>query len=155
MVRTMPQEAVSFTALPGLNFITHMDIGEKDARVEIVKQFFARYNSPLEPFAPEIVAAADLYDLDFRLLPAIAMQESNLCLKAPKDSHNCWGYGIYGKRVQRFTSYPEAIQTVTKTLATKYKQSGLNTPDEIVKLYTPTDDGKWTFSVKHFMAQLQ
>ena len=36
---------------------------------------------------------------DYRLLPAIAMQESTLCRSIPVDSHNCWGWGIYGDKV--------------------------------------------------------
>lgn len=32
----------------------------------------------------KIVAIADKYNIDFRLLPAIAMQESNLCKSDPR-----------------------------------------------------------------------
>src|SRR3972149_8712751 len=62
-----------------------------DARVELVRQYLDAYNSPLEPFAGELVAAADKYELDFRLLTAIAQQESNLCKIIPHGSFNCWG----------------------------------------------------------------
>jgi len=121
----------------------------------MVRQFFAKYKSPLEPYAKNIVDDADKYTLDFRLLPAIAMQESNLCQKIITDSHNCWGFGIYGKTVTKFESYPEAIDTVTKTLANNYVAGGLNTPDEIMRKYTPSNTGAWADSVNYFMAQLQ
>ena len=127
----------------------------KDARIEIVKQFFAKYKSPLEPFASNIVGDADKYGLDFRLLPAIAMQESNLCQKIIANSYNCWGFGIYGKKVTKFESYPEAIDTVTKTIASNYVAGGLNTAEEIMKKYTPSNTGAWATSVNYFMNQLQ
>lgn len=150
-----PSHAVAFAALPSLGNVIQDQIAQEDARAEIVKQFFGRYKSPLEPFALAVVEAADTYDLDFRLLPAIAMQESNLCKKAPEDSYNCWGFGIYGKKVTRFSDYEEAIAAVTKTLALKYKADGLDTPEEIMRRYTPRSNGSWADSVEYFMNQLQ
>src|SRR3990167_5675268 len=146
---------VAFAALPSVENVLGDSIISKDARIEIVKQFFAKYKSPLEPFASNVVKDADKYGLDFRLLPAIAMQESNLCQKIITDSYNCWGFGIYGNKVTRFDSYPEAIGTVTKTLATNYIAGGLNTPEEIMKKYTPSNNGSWAYSVNYFMELLQ
>lgn len=147
---------VAFAALPPLeNSIQEDQITQVDARVEIVRQFFKRYKSPLEPYASSVVEVADTYDLDFRLIPAIAMQESNLCKKAPENSYNCWGFGIYGQRVTRFSDYEEAIVAVTKTLALKYKANGLDTPYEIMRRYTPRSNGSWAESVEYFMNQLQ
>lgn len=148
-------KTVAYAALPSMQNIFENEISKKDARVELVRQFFARYNSPLEPYASDIVTAADANDLDFRLLPAIAMQESNLCKKAPKDSHNCWGFGIYGKNVRRFNNFPEAINIVSKTLAKDYLGKGLTSPEEIVSKYTPSDTGKWVNGVTFFMDKLQ
>lgn len=146
---------VAYAALPIIRNFAHIDIQEKDARIEMVRQFFARYDSPLEPFAKDVVVTADKYGLDFRLIPAIAMQESTLCKKAPKDSYNCWGYGIYGKKVTRFKNYPEAINTVTKTLAVQYKKDGLHTPEEIMSRYTPSSNGSWAEGVNFVMSRLQ
>ena len=97
---------VAFAALPPLeNSMQEDQITQVDARVEIVRQFFERYKSPLEPYASSVVEVADTYNLDFRLIPAIAMQESNLCKKAPENSYNCWGFGIYGQKVTRFNDF--------------------------------------------------
>lgn len=148
--------SVAFAALPlSENTILEDQITQVDARVEIVRQFFERYKSPLEPYASTIIETADAYDLDFRLIPAIAMQESNLCKKAPENSYNCWGFGIYGQKVTRFSDYEEAIVAVTKTLALKYKADGLDTPQEIMRRYTPRSNGSWADSVEYFMNQLQ
>jgi len=145
---------VAFAALPSAENVLGDSITSKDARIEIVRQFFAKYKSPLEPYAQNIVEDADKYGLDYRLLPAIAMQESNLCQKIIADSYNCWGFGIYGKKVTRFESYPEAIDTVTRTLVKNYVSGGLNTPEEIMKKYTPSSNGSWAYSVSYFMSLL-
>jgi len=146
---------VAFAALPALENVLGDSIVPKDARIEMVKQFFAKYKSPLELYAKNVVEEADKYGLDFRLIPAIAMQESNLCQKIIADSFNCWGFGIYGKKVTRFENYPQAIETVTRTLAKNYIAGGLDTPETIMKKYTPSNTGSWAYSVNYFMSLLQ
>lgn len=146
---------VAFAALPGSENVVQGKATGEDARTEMVRTFFHKYNSELEPFAQDVIQAADKYGLDYRLIPAIAMQESNLCKKAPKGSNNCWGFGIYGTKVTKFDSYAEAINTVTKTLVNDYKNKGLESPQEIMKKYTPSNNGAWADSVNHFMGQLQ
>lgn len=148
-------DSVSYAALPTSNETFEQKIIQKDARVGLVKQFFASYQSPLEPYAQNVIDSADQHGLDFRLIPAIAMQESNLCRKIPANSYNCWGFGIYGGKVTRFPNFEDAIETVTKTLATQYKNNGLDTPLEIMSKYTPSNNGAWARSVTHFMEELQ
>jgi len=152
---TLHGKTVAYAALPTTQNIFSTEIAQNDGRTERVRQFFARYHSPLEPYAEDVVNAADEYGLDFRLIPAIAMQESGLCKTIPNNSYNCWGFGIYGKTITRFTDYKEGIYAVTKTLATKYKPKGLVTPNEIMTMYTPSSNGSWAFSVNHFMEELQ
>ena len=147
--------AFTYAALPSSSSNFSGNIILKEGRIEMVRQFLAKYNSPLEPHAEFIVQTADNYEMDFRLIPAIAMQESNLCKKIPIDSHNCWGFGIYGGKVTRFENYPQAIETVTKTLATKYRDRGLITPEQIMSMYTPSSNGSWARSVNHFMEKMQ
>lgn len=148
-------QTVSYAALPSSENILSDQITAENARVEMVRQFFHRYGSPLEPYAQNIIDEADTYNIDWRLLPAIAMQESNLCLKAPQGSNNCWGFGIYGKTVTTFPDYPTAIHTVSKTLAEKYVNKGLTSPQQIMTMYTPANNGSWARSVDHFMNSLQ
>jgi len=144
-----------FASLPGNTTEITTEVGQMDARVELVRQFLERYNSPLEPYSQHIVDMADKYELDFRFIPAIAMQESNLCKRIPIGSHNCWGWGIYGDKITRFEDYTHAIETVTKSLATKYRNKGLTTPDEIMRMYTPSSNGSWANGVNFFMEELQ
>src|SRR5579872_590824 len=68
-----PNKTLAYAALPITQEIGSAQIVQEDARVEIVRQFFARYGSRLEPFAQDVVSAADQYGIDFRYIPAIAM----------------------------------------------------------------------------------
>jgi len=145
---------VAFAALPVASGTLKINIISQDARLVAVKDFFKKYHSELLPFADDVINSADKYDLDFRLIPAIAMQESGGCKNAPKDSYNCWGFGIYAKKVTRFNNYPDAIDTVTKTLAKQYKANGLETPEQIMTRYTPGSNGSWARGVNQFMNQL-
>lgn len=129
-----------------------------DARPLLIRNYLARYSSDLEPHAQEIVTISDKYQLDFRLLVAIAQQESNLCKKIPENSYNCWGFGIYGDKVTRFDSYSQAFETVAKTLKTQYVDKGLDTPEKIMVKYTPPSvalGGPWAKGVSQFMAEME
>jgi hypothetical protein len=150
------QQTVAYAALPTTQNVLGATIIESNgAKAEKIRQYLARYNSPLEPYAVDIVTAAEEYGLDHRLIPAIAMKESTLCKRIPVNSYNCWGFGIYGSKVTRFSDYREGIYTVTKALATRYKDKGLVTPEQIMTMYTPSSNGAWAAGVNHVMNQLQ
>ena len=122
-----------------------------DARAVNLKSFFRKYNSPLYDHAEYIVETSDRYGFDYRLLPAIAMQESGLCRVIPYDSYNCWGWGIYGNTVTRFGSYEEAIDTVARGLKKNYIDKGLITASAIMEKYTPSSNGSWAHGVNTFL----
>jgi len=123
----------------------------KDIRIANLKYFFRKYNSILYDKADIFVQNADTYNFDYRLLPAIAMQESGLCKHIPENSYNCWGWGIYGGKVTRFTSYEEAIETISRGIKMHYIDKGLTTPEQIMKKYTPPSDGSWAYGVNTFL----
>ena len=123
----------------------------KDIRIANLKYFFRKYNSVLYDKADVFVKFADQYNVDYRLLPAIAMQESGLCKHIPENSFNCWGWGIYGGKVTRFSSYEEAIETISRGIKTYYIDKGLTTPEQIMKKYTPPSDGSWAYGVNTFL----
>lgn len=129
-----------------------------DGRAVAIRNYLRQYSSPLEPHAQELVEIGDKHGVDPNLLVAIAQQESNLCKKMPANSYNCWGFGIYGNKVTRFPSYPEAIDTVAKTLRKKYIDQGLDTPEEIMRRYTPPSvdiGGPWAMGIRQFLEELQ
>ena len=126
-----------------------------DGRAANLKSFFRKYNSPLYDHAEFIVKVSDKYNFDYRLLPAIAMQESGLCRVIPHNSYNCWGWGIYGDTVTRFSSYEEAIDTVGKGLKKHYIDKGLITASAIMAKYTPSSNGSWAHGVNTFLKALE
>ena len=126
-----------------------------DSRVYLIGQYLKRYNSPLLDLAPEIVKVSDMYALDYRLLVAIAQQESNLCKIIPVDSYNCWGWGIHSKGTLGFASYKEAFHTVAKGLQEEYISKGYTTPDKIMTKYTPSSPGTWAAGVNQFMEEIE
>jgi len=126
-----------------------------DARVKALSQFLASYQSPLTPYAEKIVLISDKYGFDYGLLPAIAMVESGLCRQIPVDSHNCWGWGIYGKTVTRFVSYDEAIDKVAKGIKQEYIDKGFVTPEQIMTKYNPSNHNNWLGKVNFFLEVLE
>lgn len=147
-----------YQALP----INQMQISDNvvhtDARNLIVESFFKDHQSILNNFAQTFISVADFYHLDFRLLPSIAMQESNGAKKIPLDSYNPFGYGIYGSKKVHFDSFEDAIETVGKALREDYLNEGLHTPEQIMAKYTPPSllkGGPWAKGVSQFMEELR
>lgn len=149
------QHKPKFQAVPVAGAVSTVEITSEDGREEALDEFFAEYNSPLEGHAKTIIEEADSHNIDYRLLPAIAMQESTLCKKVISGSNNCWGFGIYGGKVTRFNDYDHAIRVITETLAKKYVAKGYETPSQIVRKYTPSDTGKWENTVNMIMTRLK
>lgn len=129
-----------------------------DARPIIIAEFLEKNDSPLKPYeyyGQFLTDLADKYQLDFKLLPSIMMQESNLCKKIPEGTFNCLGLGIHSQGTWGFQSYEENFQAAAKILREKYLNQGLITPDEIQDKYTPGSNGSWEFAVNHFMDVLE
>jgi len=126
-----------------------------DGRSANLKNFFRKYNSPLFDFADKIVTVSDENGFDYRLLPAIAMQESNLCKYTPENSYNCWGWGIYGDTVTKFAGYNDSIDAVAKGLKKEYIDKGLTTASAIMAKYTPSSNGSWAHGVNTFLRALE
>jgi len=131
------------------------EIKPGDARTANLKAFLRKYNSDLYLHAEKIIEVSDKYQFDYRLLPAIAMQESNLCRVIPDNSYNCWGWGIYGTTVTRFDSYDDAIETVAKGIKEHYIDEGLVTASAIMQKYTPSSNGSWQHGVNTFLKALE
>lgn len=131
------------------------EIKPGDARAANLKAFLRKYNSDLYNHTDKIIEVSDKYRFDYRLLPAIAMQESNLCRVIPDNSYNCWGWGIYGTTVTRFDNYDDAIETVAKGIKKNYIDQGLVTASAIMAKYTPSSKGSWQYGVNTFLKALE
>lgn len=151
-----PQSGIQvYASLPTKTASVGDDVEASDARGEIVKQYLEEYKSPLVPYADFIVQEADLYSLDYRLITAIAQQESNLCKVIPPSSYNCWGWGIHSEGTLGFNSYQQGIDEVSKGLREEYLDKGYSTVEEIMSKYTPLSNGSWADGVNKFMAEMQ
>lgn len=152
------QNFKAYAALPRSEAFISDDIGYIDGRAKIIEDFFKAYKSPLADYGSHFIQVADKYQLDWKLLPSIAMQESNGGKKVINNSFNPFGYGIYGALVIRFNSWDEAIERVGRALREDYLNKGLKTPFEIMTKYTPPSlekDGAWAKGVSSFMEELR
>lgn len=151
-----PINAAASIYSPVKGISTDIEIG--DARPIIIAEFLKTHQSPLQPYdywGEFLTKLADTYQLDFRLLPAISMQESNLCKKIPEGSFNCLGLGIHSAGTWTFDKYEDNFEAAAKILKQNYIDKGYITPDEIQDKYTPGSNGSWEFAVNHFMEILE
>lgn len=123
-----------------------------DNRVEILKKYLEQYNSPLAPYAEDFVAQADMYNIDWKLLPAISGVESTFGKAVP--CTNAWGYGIFGTQTLCFGSYKDAIRTISKDIRFKYiNQWGATDVYSIGRIYAASPT--WASRVDYFMNQIE
>lgn len=134
-------------------------VESEDARSELIAKFLERHSSPMKPYAEysqKLVEIADRHGLDFRLLPAIAMQESNLCrVTNPQAPHNCLGFGIHSRGTLDFENYEAGFERAARELKQNYIDQGLDTVSLIESKYTPSSGGSWANSVNQWMAEIR
>ena len=128
----------------------------QDSRPIIIDNFLAANQSPMVGLGNFFVQTADKYQLDWRLLPAIAFQESTLGKNMPAGSHNAFGWAIYtgADSGARFHNWEFAIETVAQGLKKDYVDKGLTSVDAIMSRYTPDSNGSWAFGVKFAMNEM-
>lgn len=80
-------------------------------RAQKIDTYFADRDMPLEGYGAKLVKAAEKYDLDWRLLPAIAIKEST-------GGRFACGYNPFGwgSCKVKFKSFDAAIETVARNL---------------------------------------
>ncbi len=127
----------------------------KDIRIIALTAFLDEYKSPLVELTETLVKQADLWGIDYALIPAIAMQESGGCKKIPAASYNCWGFGIYGEKVVKFSSYEEAIAQVAKTIKETYIKNGLTNVTLLEDRWAPQSRGQWSTAVNFFIGKIR
>ena len=94
--------------------------------------------------------------VDFRLVPAIAMCESNLGKRVPlKAGFNPFGIAVYtGTQTgKNFDSWQNAIEWVSQYIYTKYYSKGITALHDIGEIWAPpsaNDGGSWADCVEFF-----
>lgn len=175
-----------FSARPKVVQSSSQTLEEGDSRVYIIEQFFQKHNAPLQDYADTIVKEADtvkatLRDgteqigIDWRLVPAIAMCESNGGKFVPihngESSNNAWGWAASEKDLAEQSgtyvlgSWESAIATVTRGLARGYynrvdlSDGGIDFDDlwNIMSKYAPPSvekGGPWAKCVWQYYEEL-
>ena len=152
------RQNILFTAAPPGEAVLGKSVARKEARPLILKKYLESYKSPLAERAQFLIDTADKYGLDWRLLPAIAGQESTFCRTIPENSHNCWGWAIHARYTKKFETWEGAIETVAKGLKEDYIDKGLITPEQIMTRYCPRSiterDGSWAIAINYFLWEM-
>jgi hypothetical protein len=117
-----------------------------EARLERLKAFFGKADCPAKDYSGEFIATAELFNLDWRLLPSISFVESTGG-KAAKD-HNLFGWnsGQTG-----FETAVAGIHEVGRRLSRSrlYRKKNL---DQLLATYNPTGD--YALKVKDVMRRI-
>lgn len=121
-----------------------------DYRVYKLKSYLESQKSPLADYAEDFVKYADIYEIDWRLVPAITGVESTFGKRIPANSYNAYGWanGEY-----RFSSWEDSIEHVSMTLRTKYIDKGAISISTIARRYAPPSS-TWGSKVKYFMGKI-
>lgn len=148
------EKTITLSTLQTANNLDGQVLGVQieDIRPFIVEKFLK--STPLAPYSNFIVEVSDRYDIDYRLIPAIAMKESGGGAASKVGSYNAWGFEN-GRT--NFDSWQGAIESVGKTLKTRYVDKGLTTPDEIMPIYAPPQiatGGKWARDINYFFSKM-
>lgn len=124
---------------------------EKDPRIEKLTVFLSKYNSPLSPYADEFVKAADTYEVDWKLVPAITGVESSFGKRIPYNSYNAYGWNNGNFK---FQSWEHSIWHVTKTLRERYLNRGATSVQAISRIYAPPST-TWAGKVNFYMGKIE
>ena len=93
--------------------ITQEEVKRKD-KADAIDAYFAKHDAPLEGYGMKFVLEAEKNEIDWRLLPAIAMREStggiHACKKVP---NSVFGWGSC--KIS-FNSIDESIEIVAESL---------------------------------------
>lgn len=121
-----------------------------DTRTKAVRNVFKKYGSPLADEAANYVKYADIYGVDWRLLPAISGLESSFGKFLMPGSFNAYGWGggyIY------FESWEDGIRVINKALRQNYMDRwGATDVWSIGPIYA--ESPTWSVRVNSFMNEI-
>jgi len=141
-IDTLGGLAVNTDQIAGqISVITTQEDETREAKAKAIDLYFASKNAPLEGYGLKFVTEAEKNDIDWRLLPAIAMRETTggkFACKSAKAPNNSFGWHSCKKG---FESVDESIEYISKTLGGNNKNAphykAEMTTDQILKKYNP------------------
>jgi hypothetical protein len=107
---------------------------QADTRLDRLKEFFSKFNCPAKEYSTDFIAAADIYSLDWRLLPSISYVESTGGKTARNNNLFGWDCGR-----AEFASPSAGIHEVGRKLARsrRYRAKSI---DQLLATYNPIGD---------------
>jgi hypothetical protein len=155
-----PSES-GFAASSGTPAVLSATVIAGDSRTLLLESFLNKYGSPMSPYAKLIVDEADKYGFDFRLLPAIAMCESNLGKHVPlKAGFNPFGIAVYTGTLKgkNFDNWEHAIEWVSQYVSERYYSQGITNLIDIQQQWAPPaaeNGNSWAKCVQFFENSMQ
>lgn len=139
--------------------IVEVQARKLDPEAKILADYLASYGSPLQYHAQDFADAAKQHGVDWKLVPAIAGVESTFGKFIPGGhdprftSYNAWGWGVYGNQAIYFSSWREAIFTITRGLKENYINRGLTNPYAMNRIYAASP--VWGSKVSYFLGDIE
>jgi hypothetical protein len=118
-----------------------------DRRVEVLRRFFHDNHCPDEDYAAQFVLEADNHNLDWRLLPSLALVESGGGRRSAGNNHFGWDNGQ-----TRFASISQAIHTVADAISTGKYYKGKSLVRKLGTYNTHVDYAAMVLSVMNQIA---
>lgn len=150
--------SINLTGIAGAGFVDSPALPDQvearvfDSQAKVLADYLKRHDSPLQYSAQDFIDASREYNLDWRLVAAIAGVESTFG-KAILGGYNAWGWGVYGNQAIYFRSWKEGIFVISEGLKKGYVDKGLNNPYSMNRLYAASP--AWGGKVSYFMKDLE
>lgn len=122
--------------------------GEAVVTADQIRDFLSRHNSPMADHAEEIILAGNRYDIDPRMIVAIAGVESQYGKRCR--GFNAWGWN--GGRT-RWSSWTESIDVYSASMETHYPN--WRNIKRVAPRYNPNTPEAWGRKVAFLMDSIQ
>ena len=107
-------------------------------------------DTPLRGFEYKICKESEETGIDWRLVLSIGIVESGLC-KNTNFRYNCWSISVHNRK---YNGYSDSIEDIFRLLV-RYRERGLETPEQISKRYCPPTSEKWAKDVTYLINQMK
>ena len=152
-----PKLNIEANGLFAFNQVIDQKAKDLEAKANAINSYFREHSMPLEGMGLKMVQEAEKNGLDWRLIAAIATQESTggkFACKTVKFNPFGWGSCKIG-----FDSYEEAIETVARNLGgnepkTAHHYSGKNTKEILEKYNPPKIAPKYVKKIMYIMDEI-
>lgn len=135
--------------------LSFQQVINRNNRADKLETFLRAFDSPLASEAEHFVSEADRVGIDWKFVAAISGVESTFGKHIPSGSYNAWGWGIPtgAQSGLAFSSWKEAITTVSEGLRFNYLDRGAQTVEQIGRIYAASP--RWAGNVRFFLEKIE